>query len=219
MIEENEHIEGPVIEKETPHSIFHREVTRWFKDEGDLSLRLNYDLNENSKVLDIGGFKGNWASDIYSMYMCNVFVFEPVKKYFEFITERFKRNTKIHVENFGLSGKTTFENIVVSAESSSMFIPGEEKDSELIILFNINEFLQNEVIIDLVKINIEGSEYDLLDSISNENIKKLKNIQVQFHTFIDDCETRKKNIRERLSLTHECTYCYEYVWENWKLKE
>lgn len=212
-LEEETHIE------ETPNSIFHREVTRWFKDEGDLSLRLNYELDENSKIIDVGGFKGNWASDIYSMYMCNVYVFEPVKKYFEFIKDRFKRNDKIVVENFGLSGKTSFENIVVSAESSSMFIPGEEKDSELIILFDINEYLEHETQIDLIKINIEGSEYDMLESITDDNIVKLKNIQVQFHTFVENCGERKEEIRNRLSHTHECTYCYEYVWENWKLKE
>lgn len=36
------------------------EVVRWFQDQGDKTLRLNYsDLNENSIVFDIGGYLGD----------------------------------------------------------------------------------------------------------------------------------------------------------------
>jgi FkbM family methyltransferase len=205
--------------EETPNHIFHREVTRWFKDEGDLSMRLAYDLNQHSHVLDIGGFKGNWTSDVFSMHQCNVSVFEPVKKYHEFIEKRFAKNPKIKANNFGFGSGTKFDNIIVSAECSSMFIAEDAHESEMIILIDFNEYLAGIQVYDLVKINIEGSEYELLESISENNIKKLKNIQVQFHTFVDDCAARRNKIREKLSVTHECTYCYEFVWENWKLKE
>ena len=71
-----------------------------------------------------------------------------------------------------------------------------------------------------MKINIEGGEYDLLDSlISADIVQSIANIQVQFHDFlIKDAKEKMRKIQEKLSLTHEPTYQYEFVWENWKIK-
>jgi len=55
--------------------------------------------------------------------------------------------------------------------------------------------------------------------ISNpEILKKIKNIQVQYHIFIDDHEKRRSLINSELEKTHERTWNYEWVWENWKIK-
>lgn len=58
-----------------------KEVKRYFADGGDEVFRYDFDLNNESLVLDFGGFKGQWASDIYSRYNCRILVFEPVKLY------------------------------------------------------------------------------------------------------------------------------------------
>ena len=64
-----------------------RRVRPWFAEDGDYTYRLNYDsLDKNSIVVDLGGYKGQWASDIFSKYQSRVFVFEPVAAYFNFIT-------------------------------------------------------------------------------------------------------------------------------------
>ena len=74
-------------------------------------------------------------------------------------------------------------------------------------------------LIDLMKINIEGGEYDLLDHLITSNlVSRIKNIQVQFHDFIPDANSRMKNIQNELAKTHELTYQYKFVWENWRLK-
>ena len=33
-------------------------LERWFKDNGDETHRLNYNLNKNSLVIDLGGYLG-----------------------------------------------------------------------------------------------------------------------------------------------------------------
>ena len=71
-----------------------------------------------------------------------------------------------------------------------------------------------------MKINIEGGEYDLLEALlSGDAIKLIKNIQVQFHDFlINDAKEKMTKLQEKLALTHDLTYQYEFVWENWKVK-
>ena len=49
----------------------------WFQNNGDKTLRLNYPLTDKSIVLDLGGYEGQWASDIFSRYCCFIHVFEP----------------------------------------------------------------------------------------------------------------------------------------------
>ena len=76
-------------------------------------------------------------------------------------------------------------------------------------------------VVDLIKINIEGGEYDLLDEIiANNWLSKFKNIQVQYHDFvIDNPRERMEKIQKELAKTHQLTYQYDFVWENWKLND
>jgi len=71
-----------------------------------------------------------------------------------------------------------------------------------------------------MKINIEGGEYELLDHlISSGVVKTIHNLQIQFHDFIPDAFAAMNNIRDRLNLTHYPTYKFDFIWDNWKLKE
>src|SRR5258708_7901812 len=75
-----------------------KRVKPWFKNNGDETLRLNYpELNEGSIVFDLGGYKGQWASDIYARYNCAVYIFEPYSIYANNIRDRFAKNNKIHL--------------------------------------------------------------------------------------------------------------------------
>jgi hypothetical protein len=84
---------------------FDKEIIRWFRNEGDYCYRLEYNLNQNSIVIDLGGYKGQFASDIHSKYLCKVLVFDPIKSYFELIQGRFKKNSYIDAFNFALGKK------------------------------------------------------------------------------------------------------------------
>jgi cell wall assembly regulator SMI1 len=73
--------------------------------------------------------------------------------------------------------------------------------------------------IDLMKVNIEGGEYDLLEHvIATGLIHRVENIQVQFHDFFPDAVRRMAKIHDELTKTHYLTYQYRFVWENWRLK-
>lgn len=195
-------------------------VLPWFAVNGDQTLRLNYDLNDQSVVFDVGGYKGEFAGDIFCKYNATIYVFEPIKSFFKIIQNKFIKNHKVKIYNFGLAGNDGQMQISMSDNASSVFLKTE--DSETIHLKSIVNFIRENNIktVDLVKINIEGGEYELLESlIENNLIGIFKNIQVQFHDFLlDDGKERMNKIQENLSKTHRITYQYEFVWENWELK-
>lgn len=195
--------------------------TRWSNDKGDDTHRLNYPLDENSIVFDVGGYEGWFANKIFNKYKSNIYVFEPVTEFYENIKNKFSNNNKIKVFHFGLGAKTEFVEMDLDTDGSS-YIANKNSKKETVKIKSIIEFLSEEKldIIDLIKINIECAEFDLLDHIIEESKTScFKNIQVQFHTFIPDCVERRDKIRKNLSETHQITYDYEFIWENWKIKE
>lgn len=201
----------------TPKEKAHRD---WLADRGDRVLRLDYPLNTESVVFDVGGYEGQWASDIFAMHQCVVHVFEPVSKFGDRIIWRFKKNEKIVFHSLALGGEDKDSKININENASSVY--GSNGDIELIKVRKLSTMLDslNLTRIDLLKINIEGLEYDLLDNILNEGlVEKIDNILVQFHDFVPDAEERMTRIQERLSLTHVPAYQYPYIWESWTIKK
>lgn len=194
-----------------------RRVRPWFQNDGDNTLRVAYDLGPDSIVFDVGGYRGQWASDLFSKYLCQIVVFEPVPEYAATILERFSRNPKISVHAVGLSAETTQAEISIAADRSSLFgVRATEPIS--IQLQSAASFIEARGYkqIDLMKINIEGAEYDLLDHLLDHGlVSSIVDLQIQFHDFVPDAAQRMANIQARLSRTHRLTYQYEFVWENW----
>jgi len=181
-------------------------------------MRFDYDLNESSLVLDLGGYEGQWASDIFSMYGCRIVVFEPVKEFAEAIQKRFGRNPRIRVLPFGLGGRTRMERIRLCKDGSSIFKTSDT--TQEIKLLDVSEWLHDQDItaVDLMKVNIEGGEYELLDRlIETGRIGAIRNLQVQFHNVAPDSAMRMEQLRQQVSRTHRPTYQYRFVWENWVL--
>ena len=94
-------------------------LSKWVVDNGDKTMRLNYELNKNSVVVDVGGFEGQWASDIFNKYCCTVHIFEPVEEFALKIKERFSNNQKIFSYSVGLGGSDRMKNISFFGDQSS----------------------------------------------------------------------------------------------------
>lgn len=200
---------------------FYLEVARWFKDKGDQTLRLEYPLNAQSVVFDLGGYHGDFAADIYKKYGCKVYVFEPVPEFYEICLNRFKDNSNIFCFNYGLSASNQYLNIQLAENASSISSPKALGSALRVEIRSIVECIRdlNLSKIDLMKINIEGGEFDVLPAIiQSGDIKKITDLQIQFHNFIEDASRKRKTIRTFLANTHKETWCYEFVWENWKLR-
>lgn len=191
----------------------------WFSCHGDQELRLNYDLTEESIVFDLGGYEGQWANEIFSKYHCTVHIFEPVEEFGNQIERRFSDNNKVSLHRFGLAGETKKMLLSVSADGSSLFKQGDVM-LEISLKKAIDFMNENDIhYIDLMKINIEGGEYDLLEHLIDANfILNITNIQIQFHDFVANASERMNKIQEALGKTHYITYQFEFVWENWRKK-
>lgn len=196
-----------------------RRVIPWFRDNGDKTLRLFYDLDASSVVVDLGGYEGQWSSDIFAMYGCTIHILEPVPEFAKRIESRFAKNPKIKVYAVGLASQTQQIRMTVNQDGSSVFRTGGETCT--VTLVDAIDFLQSQTLtqIDLIKVNIEGGEYDLLERlIETGYITRIRDIQVQFHADLPAARARMEAAQQALSKTHYPTYQYPFVWENWRLR-
>ena len=193
------------------------DITKWFGDSGDHTLRIDYNLNEESIVFDLGGYHGEWSNIIFDKYKCNIYIFEPIKNLYENICQKFDNNNKIKVFNFGISDVNKKMFISLQNDGSSFYIKNENQlECEV---KSITDFLNENNInkIDLIKINVEGDEFKILPKILKDNIIHMfDNIQVQFHEFYPNSKTIRNEIQNELLNTHHLTYNYDFVWENWE---
>lgn len=191
----------------------------WWRAHGDKSLRLNYPLTEQSVVFDAGGYVGEWSEAIIERYNPFVFIFEPIPEYFENLKAKFHHNSKVCVMNVGLADHTFVAQMEKRNDGSSLLMNGSTRQIEDVQMVDIHEIIRERRIGDiaLIKINIEGGEYALLQRMLQTQITlQCYNIQVQFHNFYPNAESLRRQIRQELMKTHQLTYDYPFVWENWQ---
>ena len=190
----------------------------WILKKGDAKFYKDFDLEPGSVFFDVGGFEGDYTSNILQEYECEAYIFEPHPVFFEDIKKRFIDNNKVKVFNYGLGGKT--EKVFLSDDSASSKVSNEKTDLSIVIK-DISEVIEELQIkkIDLLKLNIEGSEYELLERlIETKEIEKIQKMKVQFHENILNPEYRREVIRSKLKKTHKEIWSYYFVWERWDRK-
>lgn len=130
-------------------------------------------------------------------------------------------NNKLRLFNFGLGDRNRNESICLNKDSSSIFDDKEKYETENIIIYDFMEFINTNKIhhICLLKLNIEGGEYEILQQlIDSKYIDKVTDLQIQFHHIEEESAEKRKKLQEQLSKTHYFTYKYDWIWENWRKK-
>lgn len=195
-----------------------REFRKWFSIDGDQTYRLNYALLSTSVVFDLGGYEGDFAYQIASKFGCEVHLYEPVEKFHQQCVERFSGSRNVHCYRYGLSNVDGLFDISSADNSSSLIAVNRVEGCETVVVKRfVDEFARLNIIdIDLIKVNIEGSEFLLLPHIIESGvINRINNIQVQFHDFFPDAYAERLRIHRMLKRTHKLDWCFPFVWESW----
>jgi FkbM family methyltransferase len=194
-------------------------VKAFYVAEAKDDVRLKYPLTQDSIVIDLGAFKGEWALQIAKRYGCTVFACEPVASIFQ-ECQKAVAGTKVQACNFAVGGSTREDHITVDADGSSLNMhPSNGMDLEKISILAIDEFMQQYQIdrVDLIKLNVEGSEFEIMERLIELGwLDRFTDFQIQFHPTVPNYEKRRVAIQNKLYETHWQTYNFEWVWENWR---
>ena len=193
------------------------ELRKWFNNNGDYTHNITYNLNENSIVMDLGGYTGVWAKQIIDKYNPNMYIIEPVPDFYNQMVSKFSNNNKVKLLNIAAGCENKNNVIYINGDSTSANLTNgksiDVKFKTIDTILNENNLSQ----VDLIQINIEGDEYPLLEyMLNNGSINRFKNIQIQFHLGIEGDIKRRDKIREGLiNNGFKINFDYPFVWESW----
>tara|TARA_B100000965_G_scaffold26491_1_gene19774 strand:+ start:1070 stop:1891 length:822 start_codon:yes stop_codon:yes gene_type:complete len=150
------------------------------------------DLDRDLLIVDIGGHKGSYTDELLKNFSnVKIIIFEPSKSNCEILVEKYKENKKVSIENFAVSnisgkGKLYSNN---NSDSLATLYKREEKDrdryfplEEDIEIIKFSDFWSNKLNfqrIDLIKLDIEGSEFNVIKDLEN-NLSNINLIQFEF---------------------------------------
>lgn len=184
-------------------------------------MRYDYPLDCNSVVVDAGGYQGNWFAEMFRRYGCSITVYEPGYQFFlqcSIVAHELNPGCdRINVLRKGLGRVEEDFMFLINGDSTGMYC--NNGSIEKVHIADVNLELGHISPVDVLKLNIEGMEFDVLEALTDSGlIQKIKNIQVQFHNCVPDYKVRYKNLQDALRQTHEQEWDSAPLWENWRLK-
>lgn len=203
---------------------------KWKRAKGDDVLTLEYPLDKNSIAFVAGGHTGSFSEKIQRKFDCQVYLFEPDKKFFRQCCQRFQNSPNVQCFNYGLSNVNGKFLLSDDDNGSSIKLKNVSGDHQEVTIRKFSEVFAELGLmhIDLFVINMEGSEYDILPHIVDSGmIRKIRNLQIQFHEFlvqsgdyvvVSQAKEKRDRIRADLQKTHKSDWCYPFIWESWGLK-
>jgi len=178
-------------------------------------------ITSDSVVVDVGAFRGTWAQHIIDRYDPLIYAFEPNPKSFESLEEKASTNSKLRPMQYGLGDEDVSVDFTLNGLGSSMC--DERSDHSGIERIKVDIAAVDRVWndlrlgrVDLMKINIEGAEFPLLDKmIKTDLLKNVDCFLIQFHEWHPGAYRKRRKIQEELSKTHRLEWDYHFVWEKW----
>lgn len=186
------------------------------------SQRYDYPLTASSTVLDVGAYVGAFSEGIHEKYKCKVVAFEPVKRYFEVARLKSVGRPGTAVYNMGVGPADAQLEMAVAGDWSSLHLLDKTNEHEVVEIRDVSRVfyeLLGGAHVGLMKINIEGAEYALLEAMLERGLlEHVDYLQVQFHTYgagEDGPIARRNKIRERLAASFNEQWCSDFIWESW----
>lgn len=190
-------------------------------------ILVDADLRDGAVVLDVGAYEGEWSArvlgraDAQGLRDLRIHAFEPEPGAVQRFRHAIGKDSRTELHPFGLAGRDRLEPLTIGGPGSSVYVdpatPGFFGTAE-VELRDVDAVLSSLAVerIDLVKINIEGGEFELLDRLHETGwMGRIGTVIVQFHEFAPDAHRARRRNRRRLAETHRCTWNYSWVYERW----
>jgi FkbM family methyltransferase len=174
-------------------------------------------LTPGAVALDIGGYRGDWAERMASLYGLRVEIFEPHPRFAAAIAERFAGRDDIRTHAFAIGSQagslalSDDENASSALVGAANAVQGKVRPvDEVFEALGLSH-------VAVAKMNIEGGEYDLLPALIDSGlIGRIDRLTVQFHDYGSGQSAARDRIREGLARTHTCAWEYPFIWEEWE---
>jgi FkbM family methyltransferase len=184
----------------------------------DPDMLITAPIDEHSTVVDAGAFVGEWAQAVVSRYGCDVIAFEPLPRIANEMKRRIGDDRRITCVPVALGADDATVPMEYHGPGSLLVPGGSSAPTQDVEVRDVAAVFDDLGIdhIDLLKLNIEGGEYDVLDRLLETGwMERIGVLVVQFHTRWPGAPMRRRRVRRQLRHTHVEDWNYPWVWERW----
>jgi FkbM family methyltransferase len=164
--------------------------------------RLGFEIKNMDIVIDVGAQIGLFA--LFSSQFCKngkIYCFEPVKENFDLLESNLVLNNikNVVATNAAISTDSGIVTIYLNEDESghSMYVTGSKqiqvKSLSLLDIFDSNKLEK----CDFLKIDCEGEEYKIIDSLPTPYFDKINKMCIEYH-FVDTKPHLLQNMIKRL---------------------
>jgi FkbM family methyltransferase len=185
-------------------------------------ILVDVDIDRQSVVVDVGAYTGDWAQKIWDRYKPTIYAFEPAPFGYKSTAERFFGNERVQAYDYGLGGSNLTASLALKGPGSSIYDEPVFFGSTDIQIRDVGEAFDEVGLeqIDLLKVNIEGGEYDLFDRLEKTGwLSRTRLILVQFHEWHPKAYSRRRRNRRAFRANHDEVWNYSWVWEYWRRRD
>ncbi len=144
-------------------------------------------LGPDSVVVDLGANRGRFTRQVQELFNCRVVAIEPEESNFAAILPG-KKIVKVRAAVSGhcgtislnVSDESTAHSIIATDDTTS------KHRNQHVPLYDYNALVRAAGLdrIDLLKVDIEGCEWDFFDAMSDAQLRAIGQITVEFHDFL-----------------------------------
>lgn len=189
---------------------------RWHKNPCNEDRLLDLEVDPGDTVIDGGGFRGDFASDLLNRFpAARIVSFEPDETMSAFMISRFSGDPRVVVCPSAVWSTTT--SLSLDPQGIASRVSQDIGDSSVVVsAVDVLEVLEAYGPVRVMKLNVEGAEYAVLRRLcSVGRIGDIDQLLVQFHvTRGARCEYRA--LRRCLASTHLLVWRHPWAWEYWR---
>jgi FkbM family methyltransferase len=143
-------------------------------------------LSDPKLIIDVGAGIGEFT--IYASRLfpkASIIAFEPNKTEFETLNNNISLNKTDQIKSYNMliGDKKKYDYLEnYNYSQSSIYSMNRLNKQSKIKGHRLDKFINNKV--DLLKIDCEGAEIDIINSISKRNLANIKQISIEYHNYI-----------------------------------
>jgi len=186
----------------------------WSLKERHQLLRIEYPLNNESVVFDVGGEQGDFAAKVRRRHGSRIWVFDSCERSRRQRSACIAADLSVVFHPFGL-GKSHAE--LDGREVGDSYVKSKAAGKASVRSF-ASAFEESGLCqIDLLKVSSEGGEHGLLEELIDTGlINNVVHLQVQFDDYSPDDLVSRERLRSHLARTHVEQWNHPFIWESWR---